>query len=143
MVKTIFRWFKDESLIKEAVAPWIVVILLMIAIAIVQNPQTNMVLLNLIGLILITRGTILALRPGIRGLLNPGESSRIIALRNRNATVIAFIWIMVGFSLLMSGLLFVLIEESITLWLFLPIVSIVAFIIINKGIGGLIIPNRR
>jgi len=91
MVKTIFRWFKDESLIKEAVAPWIVVILLMIAIAIVQNPQTNMVLLNLIGLILITRGTILALRPGIRGLLNPGESSRIIALRNRNATVIAFI----------------------------------------------------
>jgi len=50
---------------------------------------------------------------------------------------------MVGFSLLMSGLLFVLIEESITLWLFLPIVSIVAFIIINKGIGGLIIPNRR
>ena len=142
MVKKVFILLKKESLILESFLPWAFT-LLAIVFAFSLPDTISYLWINLLGLTQITRGTILALRPGIRCLINPKESIKKIVRRNRNVTILAFIWIMAGFSLLISGLLFEFVKNIISMGWFLIILGVITYFLVMLELNNILSNWRK
>ena len=112
----IIQWIKKEKLIKLSILP---VLFCLIAILSSFYFSSMEIILDLISLTMLIMGSVLALRPGMRNFLNPGIKKRDKEITNRNASILAFIWIILGFSIIFGKIIYSLIETISTKTVFL------------------------
>ena len=111
-------------------------------------------ILDLIALIMLTKGSALALRPGIRDILNPKVKVKERKKLDRNASIVAFAWLILGFSIILGKIIFLLLEVLslknidffkgavlLPLGAWVTICIVIAFVFIDSQLNSLI--NER
>jgi len=96
-------------------------------------------ILNLLGLFLLTVGSIFAIRPLARQLINPRmKKDDSIKVRNLNSGMLALGNIIIGFSLQFNSILIHLIELSEQqIIVFTPIIFLIIYLLTNKTFTNL------
>jgi membrane protein YdbS with pleckstrin-like domain len=96
---------KDKEFKCMIVLPFIAVLLLIAINSLIIKPELTryIVIIDLVGLILLVLGTVFGLRPLVRNIISPNVDRKEREKLNRNAAIIAFVYIIVGFALQMSS----------------------------------------
>ena len=136
----VFSRLKKDKLIKTFLSPIILVIILLLFSFITNmNEDKFIVWVETLGLILITYGAVLGIRPVVRSLLNPKVKENNKLRRDINAGLMAFHYLIVGFGLQFIAKFYLLIPSYAT-WAWTAntlAVTIIAYFLVIKQIKKL------
>ncbi|VVB78542.1 Uncharacterised protein [uncultured archaeon] len=111
----LYSYLKKNKLFERAISPILILIVLIIWYFVIRmSEETFIIWVDTLGLFLITLGAIFAIRPIIRTLLNPRlkkEESKL--KRDINAGLMAFHYIMTGFTMQFIAKFYLLIPRLI------------------------------
>lgn len=113
-IKNLNKYLKKNKLWERFITPIVTLFILIILSMIIQFTTAKFILwLETLGLFLLTIGAIFAIRPVIRSILNPRlklEESK--EMRNINAGLISFFYILVGFAMQLTTKICEILEKN-------------------------------